>query len=355
MKVLFDARYIRTDYHDGISRYSTEMAHALAALRPLTFIIHDKKQLTFLPKNAPYVLIHAPTSIKEPWTAHTLNKYKPDVVYSLMQTMGSSGRNFKLILTAYDMIYYSHRTPPRQFNAAIRLGWLLYHATYWPQRLALNAADIVATISDDTKLKFQKTKLTKRPIVVAPPAPQKLELEVAAGVSKTPKNLVYMGSFMTYKNVETLIKSMRWLPGKTLHLLSRISTQRQAELAAFIPKNTEVIFHNGVSDKAYAELLNSDGVLVTASFDEGYGMPVGEALAYGVPAVVSDIPIFHEVAGEGALFFDPTKPKDLAAQVKKLDDKTTREVLIKKGTVHIAQFNWQSSARVIDAAIKTLI
>lgn len=112
MKFFFDARYIRTDFHDGISRYSTELGAALAKLTDVTFIICDPAQIAFLPKEAAYVQIHAPTAVKEPFTARILNEYEPDIVFSPLQTMGATGRNYKLILTSHDMIYYRHRTPP---------------------------------------------------------------------------------------------------------------------------------------------------------------------------------------------------------------------------------------------------
>lgn len=355
MKLFFDARYIRTDFHDGISRYSTELGNALAKLTPVTFMICDERQLDKLPAGAPFITIHAPTSAMEPFTARILNDYAPDVVFSPMQTMGATGRNFKLILTSHDMIYYRHHTPPRNLNPLIRAGWRLYHLTYGPQRLALNSADIVATVSHTSLRDFEAAKLTKRPMIVIPNAPQRLDRFVReVDQSQPPQNLIYMGSFMPYKNVETLIAGMEFLPGRTLHLLSRITPARQTELQKLIPKNVTVIFHNGVTDETYAKLLAAGGVLVTGSLDEGYGLPIAEALALGVPAVVSDISIFHEVANGGALYFDPSDPHDFATKITTLDDKTVRTKLATNGKRHIATFTWEASARALLNAINSL-
>lgn len=354
MKLFYDARYIRTDFHDGISRYSTELGNALAKLTDVTFLICEPAQLKFLPKNAKYLKIHGPTSPKEPFTAQVLNKYQPDVVYSPMQTMGAIGRKYKLILTSHDMIYYRHHTPPSNINAAIAVGWRLYHTSYVPQRLVLNNADIVATVSHTTQREFERAKLTKRPIIVVPNAPQKFHTYPVVHRGG-PKNIVYMGSFMPYKNVETLIKGMKWLPGRTLHLLSKVSAKRCKELQALIPKSADVRFHGGTTDDAYEALLANNAVLATASLDEGYGLPVAEALAMGVPAVVSNIPIFHEVAAGGALYFNPKSPKNFADQVKALDNKTARDSLIKEGQRHISTFSWEDSAQALLNAIKSLV
>jgi glycosyltransferase involved in cell wall biosynthesis len=349
MLLFFDARYIRTDFHDGISRYSAELGAALAQLTPVTFLICDKAQIKLLPKNARTILIHTPTSAKEPFTALILNTYHPDVVVSPMQTMGTFGRTFKLVLTLHDMIYYRHRTPPRQFSRLVRAGWWLYHATYVPQRIALNSADIVATVSQTSKQDIVDARLTKRPVIVVPNAPQRLRdfLNKDIAIQTPPHNLVYMGSFMEYKNVETLIRGMEFLPAHTLHLLSRVSPQREAQLKAYIPNGAKVIFHRGVSDEAYAKLLADNALLVSASLDEGYGLPIAEALVLGVPAIVSDIPIFHEVAGEGALYFDPTNPIKFAEQVKSASNILTYKALAKAGILQSQKFSWQASAKIL--------
>lgn len=355
MKIFYDARFIRTDFHDGISRYSTELAKALLKLTPVTFIVSDVKQRDLIHPKAPYVMAPAP-GIAEPFMARMMNKHTPDIVFSPLQTFGASGRKFKLILTQHDMIYYHYRTPPRNMSPLVRAGWFLYHLSYTTQRIALNSADIIATVSRTSRNEFEDTKLTKKPIVVIPNAPQDLS-QYAKKVAneQAPKNMVYMGSFMPYKNVETLIKGMEFLPDRTLHLLSRISAKRLAQLKSITPKHATIVYHDGVTDEEYAHILADNAVLVTASLYEGYGLPIAEALALKVPAVVSDIPIFHEVAAGGALYFDPKSPKAFADQIKALDDTATRDLVIKTGKAHIDTFTWKASAQTLLDTIKSLL
>jgi len=354
MKFIFDARYIRPNSPDGISNYSIHMARELSKLMSITFLVCDERQVALLPSKAKVMYFHKPTSVKEPLSALLLNKYKPDVVYSPMQTIGTLGRKYKLILTLMDMIYYHHRTPPKELPAAIRFGWRLYHFTYIPQRLVLNSADAVVTISETTKKLFEKTRLTKRPIFVVRLAPDAFNKPSKVVHSQSPRNIVYMGSFMVYKNVEVLISAMKYLPGRTLHLLSRITPERERELRQLIPRGAEVIFHRGVSEEKYAELLTDDAIFATASLDEGYGLPVADALSLGVPAVISDIDIFHEVGGKGALYFNPHDPKEFAARIISLDDPALRRRLIAAGKKHMKQFSWNEAAQSLKAAIKSL-
>ena len=323
----------------------------------MAFLIHDDAQRAFLPSGARVLRIHAPTALREPLTALLLNRHRPDAVFSPMQTIGSLGRRFGLILTLHDTIYYRHRTPPRDLPWYVRLGWRLFHLSYVPQRLTLNAADVVATVSETSAAEFARVHLTKRPVVVVPNAPQRLAELLPAGTEVVPgaDNLVYMGSFMPYKNVETLIRAAAHLPGRTLHLLSRISPARRAQLSAMVdPAGAEVIFHGGVTDAEYAALLANRAVLVSASLDEGYGLPVAEAIELGVPAVVTDMPIFREVAGDGARYAPGTDAEAFAAAVRGLDDPAVREAVVAAGTAHIARFSWERSAHALLDALATL-
>lgn len=362
VRLFFDARYIRTDFHDGISRFSAELARAVGELAPksgveVVYLIWNAAQRDALPAGARVLRIHAPTSPLEPLTALRLNRYRPDVLFSPMQTIGSLARRFRLILTLHDTIYYRHRTPPHDLPAVVRLGWRIFHLSYMPQRWVLNGADMVATVSETSQRQFAEVRLTKRPVLVLANAPQRLtELlpHRTERVDAPPRNIIYMGSFMPYKNVETLVRGMAGLPDHTLHLLSRVSPQRRRELEALTPAGASIVFHDGVTDAEYAQLLDDRAVLATLSLDEGYGLPIAEALAFGVPAVVSDLEIFREVAGEGALFVPAQNPQAFAAAVRSLDDASLRARVIAAGTQHMQGYSWEKSARTLIDAVKNL-
>lgn len=358
MKLFFDARYIRTDYPDGISRYSSELAEALVKLHPVTFIVSSDRQAALLPTGSQAVKIHKIDSWLEPFTSLRLNKFKPDVVFSPMQTMGSFGRRFKLILTLHDMIYYVHRLPPPGAKGLVRPIWRLFHMAYWPQRLVLNRADTVATVSQTSCGEIMRAKLTKRPLIVVSNAARDLTPLLTQPVTQLdtpPKNLVFMGTLLPYKNAETLIAMMKHLPGRTLHLCSKVSPARKAELSALIPEGADVVFHNGVSDEEYASLLANDAIMVSASRAEGFGLPLAEALQLGVPAVVSDRPYFREIAGQdGAVFADPTDAEAFSRAVLSLDDLKVRQSKIAAGEAAVGRFSWNESAKVLLAECERL-
>lgn len=348
-RLFFDARYIRFDHHDGISRFSAGLFEALHRRIPVTAIIHDRRQLIKLPRGCDYIFANDPTSPKELFVARTLNHAGAKLVFSPMQTMGTFGRKYKVVLTLHDLIYYSHPAPPPGFNAFIRGLWRLYHLVYWPQRLLLNRADAVATVSSTTKRLMLEHRLTKRPIRVIYNAAGSLasqyEHKQPQSRPRGKNQLVYMGSFMDYKNVEVLIEGMQQLQGYELHLLSKISPERQAELEKLIdPNGGKVIFHNGVSEAEYHQHLDQSVALVTGSLDEGFGIPLVESMSRGIPIVVSNIEIFREIGGDAALFFDQGSAQSFSAAVRSLESGPTWLQASQKAAKRAKDFNWDKSA-----------
>ena len=343
VKLVIDARYTRIAHHDGISRFTAGIIEAASGLADVTMLINDERQLKMLPE-LPWLKISAPTSVLEPLVALQINKLQPDVVFSPMQTMGTLGRKFPVILTLHDLIYYAHPSAPKFLPAPIRWGWFLFHQVYWPQRLLLNRADAVATVSNTTAELMRRHRLTRRHIGLVSNAPS--GNPTPRDITVPPrKTLLYMGSFMGYKNVETLIAAMEFLPEYELHLLSGISEQRRDELRALIPAGAQVVFHGGVSEERYQQLLGECTALVTLSREEGYGLPLVEAMSVGTPVVITDMPIFREVAEDAALYVEADDARAFARQVQKLSDPSCWQDYSSRALERATQYSWARSAR----------
>ena len=178
-------------------------------------------------------------------------------------------------------------------------------------------------------------------------APDKVS-KVQARDGSTSRDLVYIGSFMPYKNVETLVAGVGLLPGFRLHLLSKISPVRKSKLEDLAQRaGAELIFHNGVSDEKYKELLNSSFALVSASKDEGFGIPLVEAMQLGTPVIVSNLDIFTEVAADAGTFFDPESPEQFAHAVSELKNKNNWANKSNKSIAQVDLFDWTKSAEAL--------
>lgn len=148
------------------------------------------------------------------------------------------------------------------------------------------------------------------------------------------KKILHIGT-KPYKNLEGVLKAVKGLQIE-LTIVGRMSEQ-QTQLA----QESHVNYKN-YHNLPFAEIskLYSDSDVVTfPSFYEGFGMPIIEANAIGVPIIVSDIPIFHEVAKDAAYFVNPNSIASIReAILALLENNVLRKKLIELGKENIKRF-----------------
>jgi len=109
-----------------------------------------------------------------------------------------------------------------------------------------------------------------------------------------------------------------------------------------------VRFLERVPHKALLALYNGASVVLHTTLYEGFGLPVLEAMACGVPLVVSDIPVLHEVAGDAAIYVRPMDPAAIADGVLRvLEDQSLQERLRAKGLERARLFTWEAAAQAL--------
>jgi alpha-1,3-rhamnosyl/mannosyltransferase len=105
-------------------------------------------------------------------------------------------------------------------------------------------------------------------------------------------------------------------------------------------------FLGAVSDADLPALIAGARIFVYPSLYEGFGLPALEALACGVPVIVSNSSSLPEVVGDAGLLCDPYDPESIAAQIRRLlEDEQLAEQLRQAGPRRAAAFSWQRAAR----------
>lgn len=109
-----------------------------------------------------------------------------------------------------------------------------------------------------------------------------------------------------------------------------------------------VIVIKDVGDDELVALYRHAQIFVFPSFSEGFGLPVLEAMASGVPTIVSNTTSLPEVAGEAAVLVDPKNVNELGEALSLLmSSLELRGSLREKGIIQAQKFNWESSANLV--------
>jgi glycosyltransferase involved in cell wall biosynthesis len=274
-----------------------------------------------------------------------------DLVHSLATTAPGWGR-FARVTTVHDLQY---RTIPEAHFGLRGLGMRVLVP------LAARRSDRVIAISEATKADIMRylhlpegridvvhQGLGRHP-GVAPRPVDGLELGER-------RLLLTAAAKRPHKNLAALLEALALLPAgeRPLLVLPGYPTPYEEELrhrADALGLGGDARFLGWMDDAEMEWLYARADAFVFPSLAEGFGLPVLEAMARGVPVACSDRPPMTEVAGDAALLFDPTSPRAIADAVTALlQDDELRRRLVDAGPARAALFTWESTARGTVAA-----
>jgi glycosyltransferase involved in cell wall biosynthesis len=179
---------------------------------------------------------------------------------------------------------------------------------------------------------------------------------------------LFLGGIEPRKNLEGLVRAFGALaPQATLVIAGgsvawfpKAVERVDAAVAELAPGVRDRVVRTGyVSERDKTALLSGATMLAYPSLYEGFGFPVLEAFAAGVPVLTSDVASLPEVAGEAAILVDPNDTSSIAAGLAELlSDEDLRAVLSAAGRARAAGFTWEATARrtvsVLQRAAATL-
>jgi glycosyltransferase involved in cell wall biosynthesis len=146
-----------------------------------------------------------------------------------------------------------------------------------------------------------------------------------------------------HKNLERLFKAFSRVEGAVL-LVTGYPTPFEAELRR--KAGERVRFAGWVSDEELAGVYDLSACLAFPSLAEGFGLPVLEAMRHGLPVVCSNATSLPEIAGDAALYFEPTDTEELAGALERvLSDAELHRRLAAAGKVQARKFSWEATAR----------
>lgn len=245
----------------------------------------------------------------------------------------------------------------------------LWQLKNWTKYSAKNAKKIVV-ISESTKndvIKFYGKKENDNDVVICYPGYDEKfrgireigeieEIKKRYGIVED--YIIAVGTLQPRKNYERLIRVFTKLKraggqeklvivGKKGWLYNSLFTDVKK-----LNVEHDVIFTGYVPDRDIVYLLNGAKMYVLASLYEGFGIPLLEAQACGVPVACSRVSSIPEVAGDAAVYFDPKNEEDMVEKLNQLlTVSNLREKLRQKGLENVKKFSWEACAKKV---IKTI-
>jgi glycosyltransferase involved in cell wall biosynthesis len=179
-------------------------------------------------------------------------------------------------------------------------------------------------------------------------APGRIQ-EVSATYGLPERFLLYVGRMNERKNILNLLKAVKALEDKNIKLvLAGKVDWKMFDLRLKIKElalQDRVLLFGQVPEKDLPVLYALATIFCYVSFAEGFGLPPLEAMASGVPLVVSDRDSLPEVCAAAGSYVDPQKPEDIALAIDRLLlDPDLREEKRAQGLLRAKCFSWQESA-----------
>ena len=178
--------------------------------------------------------------------------------------------------------------------------------------------------------------------------PHGVDLPAASSVVPREKFVLFVGAIQKRKNVARLVRAFASLPSDWRLVLAGAANGfgSAEELRALeeSPRGKDVRVAGYVSARSLENLYQRASIFAFPSLDEGFGMPVLEAMAHGVPVVTSSRSALPEVAGDAAILVDPEREDELAEALRKLaSDDALRDSLIHRGLARAAAMSWDKA------------
>jgi glycosyltransferase involved in cell wall biosynthesis len=274
-------------------------------------------------------------------------RHRVELLHSLASTAPSLGR-FRRVVTVHDLNYLVH--PDTHFGLNSLGMRLLVPA-------AVRRSHRVIVPSDATRRDLiERLGADGGTIDVVPegvgqpPRPDaRLPAELADRLGGRPF-VLSVSAKRPHKNLMRLISALALIdPERRPRLvLPGYATPHEAELrshAERIGVAGDVVFLGWVSADDLEGLYAEAALFAFPSLYEGFGLPVLEAMARGVPVATSGRASLAEVAGNAALLFDPEDERDIARAIEGvLGDPALAERLRERGRAQAARFSWAAAA-----------
>lgn len=331
MRVALDATYSLGDHLSGVGIYSSALLRGLAKAHPeshFEFWYRPHRYLRSwsdsLPRNIRRRLLMEPFGPRGADLFHGLNQRLPSI------------RMRHAVVTFHDLFVLSGEYSTPDFRARFTAQ----------AREAAARADILISVSE-----FTKSQLTGLLGV----EPSRIRVvhhgirQLAVPPASREKTILTVGAIQKRKNLIRLVEAFETLGADWKLVLAGSSGYGAADILARIdssPARARIQVTGYITPEELGGWYSRSSIFAFPSLDEGFGMPVLEAMAAGIPVVTSNRSALAEVAADAALLVEPERTESIAEALHTLTTNHPMwQELQQRGRARAKVFSWEKAVR----------
>lgn len=351
MRVGFDAKRAFNNF-TGLGNYSRFIIDGLKEFYP------DNQYILYTPKikQHPEVQKYLDFDVRQPekgkigpwWRsfsiAEDIKRDKIDVFHGLSNELPlRKPQGLKTVLTVHDLIFLRF---PEYY------GMIDVSIYTWKLRRACESADVIVAVSQQTAndLKdFLNVNPSKIRVIYQGCHPSfyntfsKGQIEEVKKKYELPNEfLLYVGTLEKRKNAGLILKALAKVKGDIPLVLVGKPTKYIAELEGLIKRydiRDRVKFVYNASFVDLPAFYQAASLFIYPSVFEGFGIPIVEAIASGVPVITSNGSCFSEAGGPHCIYVNPSNPEELADSITMVLENTgLRTTMVDGSKTYIAKF-----------------
>ena len=261
-------------------------------------------------------------------------------------------KNIERFITVHDIIFLKKEIPLPK-NKRQLIGRFYYALNVV---LNIKKADKIFTVSEFSKNDILKTfKLNPEKIIVTPNGHEHFDISQATNFEELqtkynlPKQYYFsLGGEAPSKNTEFLLKVFSEHNDINL-VVAGIKEPTKSSLAKKYMNYSNIVFVPYITQADLVGLYKNAQAFIFPSLYEGFGIPLLEAMKCECPIICSNSSCLPEIAGDAALYFEPTNVKILKTQIEQISSSSElRTNLTQNGNEKLKLFSWQKMIRNIN-------
>lgn len=330
MRIALDATYSVDPHPSGIAVYSSELLRGLTEQHPddvFTFCYRFKQF-----RRARPLAFHG--NVRKRLLGLPFPPLRADIFHALNQRVDKRPA-CAVISTFHDLFVITGEYSSPAFRARF---------THQAQQAAANS-DLLIAVSEFTASQIRALLQVSPDKIRVIPHGVRLPEGRAPGVDGRGKIILFVGALQLRKNVSRLVRAFEAVPTDwRLVLVGATNGFGAQQILAHIKASSaheRIEVRGYVPDRILQNLYRTASIFAFPSLDEGFGLPVLDAMAQGVPVLTSNRSATAEVARNAAILVDPFADEAIAAGLLELINKEDlRHALAERGHARAREHSW---------------